>query len=56
MLHQPPSKATEAYYCRVGILLASVAIMLVEICAAKGILNTKQDKVHNTEVLVVPRG
>jgi hypothetical protein len=55
MLYRPSTKATAEYYCWVGILLASLAVMMVSICDGMGILNLKQDTVHAAGVFFVPR-
>ena len=38
MMSHPYGKASKVYYCWMGIFMASLAILLVEICEAKGIL------------------
>jgi hypothetical protein len=50
MLSQPYGKASRVYYCWMGIFLASLAILLVEICEAKGILGPNKQASCNAPI------
>jgi len=54
MLSRPYGKAAKQYYCWMGIFLASLAILLVEACEAKGILNMNDRLVCNGTVQLAP--
>ena len=50
MLSHPYGKASKVYYCWMGIFLASLAILLVEICEAKGILSPDRQASCNAPI------
>jgi hypothetical protein len=50
MLSHPYGKASKVYYCWMGIFLASLAILLVGICEAKGILSAGKQASCNAPI------
>jgi hypothetical protein len=50
MLSQPYGKASKVYYCWMGIFLAGLAILLVEICEAKGMLGPDKRATCNAPI------